>query len=452
MATSKAPGAGKPEPAKRNKNIVIIGAQFGDEGKGKITDFFAENVDYVVRFQGGNNAGHTIVANGKKFAFHLIPSGAVRGKIVVLGNGVVIDPKVLLGEIASLEQEGITVDMRISTKAHVIMPYHIALDGPEDDSKGKYSAGTTRRGIGPAYADKVARAGIRMMDLLQPDILREKLEIYLPIKQRILETYSVTEEFDLETIVADFSSYGEQLAQYVCDTEYLLNDEIDVGKGVMFEGAQGSLLCVDHGLYPHGTSSNCIAQAASVGSGVPMNKMGKVIGVVKAYVSRVGAGPLPTELLDETGDTIREQGHEYGTTTGRPRRIGWLDMVALRYTTMINGFDVACLTLVDAMEGIDPVKICTAYKMGDEIVNKWNADTNFMDKCTPVYEEFAGWKQRSRIEWRSIAKEGKKQGLTALPIELRKYVKRVQQLLKVPIVLVSVGPDRDDTIVLKNIF
>nr|MDO8118535.1 adenylosuccinate synthase [Candidatus Sigynarchaeota archaeon] len=383
---------------KTNNNVVIIGSQWGDEGKGKITDFFADRVDYVVRFQGGNNAGHTIVVNDKKFKMHLIPSGVVRGKTAVIGNGVVIDPGVLLEEIHVLQAEGIKIDLKISTKAHVIMPYHVLMDGAEDALKGKYNAGTTKRGIGPTYADKASRSGIRVMDLLQPSTLHEKLEFIIPLKEKLLEFYNISDgsQMDLESIYKRYVDFGNALAPYICDTEYLLNEEIDRGKSVLFEGAQGTMLCIDHGLYPHGTSSNCIAQAASTGTGVPMKKIGAVIGIVKAYTSRVGSGPIPTELNDETGRIIREQGHEYGTTTGRPRRVGWLDAVSVQYSNMINGFDGLCIMLLDALEGINPVKICTAYEHDGKKITRWLADTNLLKDCKPVYEEMPGWPRASR--------------------------------------------------------
>ncbi|MBN2150419.1 MAG: adenylosuccinate synthase [Candidatus Lokiarchaeota archaeon] len=430
------------------KNIVIIGSQWGDEGKGKLTDYLADKVDFVVRFQGGNNAGHTIVVNGKRFAFHLIPSGVVRGKTVVIGNGVVIDPRVLLHEIKSLEEAGIKVNLKISTKAHVIMPYHVLLDGVEDAAKGKYAAGTTKRGIGPAYSDKHMRAGIRMMDIVQPDVLREKLGYIVPIKQKILEIYGVTDRLDENAIHEEYVAFGSQLRQYLADTEYLLNEALDSGKNALFEGAQGSMLCVDHGLYPHGTSSNCVAQGASTGTGVPMKKMDYVLGIVKAYTSRVGAGPVPTELLDATGDQIREQGHEYGTTTGRPRRVGWFDAVTVKYTSMINGFDGICITLLDALEGIDPLMICTAYEHGNERMTRWIADTNFMKDCKPVYEQMRGWPKRTREEWRTTASKG----YGTLPPEMRAYVERIQSIIGVPATFLSVGPGRDETIVLKDVF
>ncbi len=430
------------------KNIVIIGSQWGDEGKGKITDYFSDKVDFVVRFQGGNNAGHTIVVNDKKYAFHLIPSGVIRGKTVVIGNGVVVDPKVLLQEIKTLEDGGIKVDLKISTKAHVIMPYHVLLDGVEDAAKGKYAAGTTKRGVGPAYSDKYARTGIRMMDLVQPDVLKEKLDYIVPIKQKILEIYGIKEKIDVDTIYKEHIAFGSQLKQYLADTEYLLNEALDAGKTALFEGAQGSMLCIDHGLYPHGTSSNCVAQGASTGTGVPMKKMNYIIGIVKAYTSRVGTGPVPTELVDATGDQIREQGHEYGTTTGRPRRVGWYDAVTVKYTAMINGFDGICITLLDALEGIDPLKICTAYTHGTEKVARWIADTNFMKGCTPVYEELKGWTKHTRDEWRAIAMKG----YSALPPEVQAYIERIQDLAGIPAILVSVGPGRDETIAIKDIF
>nr|MDO8086711.1 adenylosuccinate synthase [Candidatus Sigynarchaeum springense] len=430
------------------KNLVIVGSQFGDEGKGKITDFFADKVDFVVRFQGGNNAGHTIVVNDKKYAFHLIPSGVLRGKTVVIGNGVVVDPRVLLGEIKTLEDGGIKVDLKISNKAHVIMPYHVLLDGVEDAAKGKYAAGTTKRGNGPAYSDKYARIGIRMMDLVQPDVLKEKLDYIIPIKQKGLEIYGITERLDKDVIYKEYIGFGSQLKQFLADTDYLLNDALDAGKTALFEGAQGSMLCIDHGLYPHGTSSNCVAQGASTGTGVPMKKMDYIIGIVKAYTSRVGTGPVPTELTDEIGNQIREQGHEYGTTTGRPRRVGWYDAVTVKYTAMINGFDGICITLLDALEGIDPLKICTAYMRGGERMTRWVTDTNYMKDCKPVYEEMKGWQKHTREEWRAMAKRGYK----ALPPEMQAYIKRIEDLAGIPAILVSVGPGRDETIIIEDIF
>ncbi|NMC04954.1 MAG: adenylosuccinate synthase [Candidatus Lokiarchaeota archaeon] len=430
------------------KNIVVVGSAWGDEGKGKIVDYLADKVDFVVRFQGGNNAGHTIVVGNKKYAFHLIPSGVVRGKTIVIGNGVVIDPAVLLDEIKTLASGGIKVDLKISTKAHVIMPYHVMLDGVEDAGKGKYAAGTTKRGIGPTYADKAARSGIRIMDLVQPAVLKEKLEYIIPIKQKILEVYGIKEKLDVTKIYNEYTNHGKQLAQYICDTEYLLNEAIDAGKNALFEGAQGSMLCIDHGLYPHGTSSNCVAQGASTGTGVPMKKINYVMGIVKAYTSRVGTGPLPTELVDATGNQIREQGHEYGTTTGRPRRVGWFDAVTVKYTSMINGFDGIAIMLLDALGGIDPLQICTAYTHNGETASRWIADTNYMKDCKPVLEQMKGWPNYTREEWSAMARKG----FSALPVALQQYVTRIQDLVGVPAVLVSVGPDRDDTIILADIF
>ncbi|MFX0103183.1 MAG: adenylosuccinate synthase [Candidatus Hodarchaeota archaeon] len=430
------------------KNLVIIGSQWGDEGKGKITDYYAEKMDYVVRFQGGNNAGHTVVVNDKKFKFHLMPSGVVRGKTVVIGNGVVLDPKVLLTEISALKEEGIDVDLKISTKTHIIMPYHVLLDGASDVARGKYAAGTTKRGIGPTYSDKASREGIRMMDLIQPDVLREKLEFVVPLRQKMLEIYGIEEKLNADEIIKEYLGYGEKLGKYVANTEYLLNEEIAAGKNILFEGAQGSLLGIDHGLYPHTTSSNCIASGAAPGTGVPMKYIHKVLAVVKAYISRVGSGPVPTELKDDIGHTIREQGHEYGTTTGRPRRVGWFDAVCLKYTTMINGFDGLCITLLDVLESIDPIKICTSYKRGNEIVDRWIADTNFLSECEPVYEEMKGWKRRSRDEWKEIGK----QGYDGLPEAMKVYIQKIQDLIGVPVILVSIGPNRSETIILEDIF
>ncbi|MBD3188006.1 adenylosuccinate synthase [Candidatus Bathyarchaeota archaeon] len=430
------------------RTLVIIGSQWGDEGKGKITDYYADQVKYVVRFQGGNNAGHTIVVDGERFAFHLIPSGVVRGKTVIIGNGVVVDPAVLLEEIRQLDERGIKVNLKISSKAHVIMPYHVAQDGLQDAMKGKYAAGTTKRGIGPAYSDKAARDGIRMMDLIQPKILKEKLEFIIPIKQKMLEIYQSDQVLDSGGIIKQYTAYGKALEPYIDDIEYLLNDAITRGSKVLFEGAQGALLGIDHGLYPHGTSSNCCGQAASTGTGVPMNKIDYVMGVVKAYTSRVGSGPVPTELTGKTGEKIREQGNEYGTTTGRPRRVGWLDLVALKYTTMINGFDGFALTLLDVLEGIDPIKICTAYKHGNDIIDRWIADTNFLKDCDPVYKDMKGWSPRSPQEWNEIANKG----FDSLPGPMKEYINVIEEFIGVPIVLVSIGPNRNDTVIRKDIF
>ncbi|MHA1370631.1 MAG: adenylosuccinate synthase [Promethearchaeota archaeon] len=430
------------------QTVVVIGSQWGDEGKGKITDLLASKADYVVRFQGGNNAGHTIVVDGERFKFHVVPSGVVQGKVVVIGNGVVVDPGVLLTEINALKSRGIDVRLRISSKAHVIMPYHRLLDGLQDAMKGRYAAGTTKRGIGPAYADKMARIGIRMMDLVNPDVLREKLDIVVPYKQHVLDLFNSSTILDKDKIFEEYAGYGRALEPYIEDVEYLLNDALRSGKRILFEGAQGTLLGIDHGLYPHGTSSNCIAAAACTGAGVPVHKIDKVIGVVKAYTSRVGEGPLPTELKDDIGDRIREQGHEYGTTTGRPRRVGWFDAVAVRYSAMINGFDGACLTLVDVLEGIDPIKICVKYRVDGEDVDRWIADTNYLNRCAPVYEELTGWKPRNREEWLEIAKAG----FIGLPENMKNYVRRLESLIGVPLVAISIGPSRRETIILKDVF
>lgn len=418
-------------------NFVIMGAQWGDEGKGKVIDFYAPKADYVVRYQGGNNAGHTVVIGADRFILHLIPSGILhKGKRCVIGNGVVVDPKALLDEIAMLGKQGIDVDGRlfVSEEAHVIFPYHWKLDGlKEEQKKGKI--GTTKRGIGPCYADKVARSGIRVIDLLNAEVLRQKLEANLDDKNRIFSEIYGVDGFDLEELYAEYLSYGKQISAYVCNTTVLLNDAIARKKRIMFEGAQGTLLDVDHGTYPFVTSSNSTAGGASTGTGVGPNKIDKVVGVVKAYTTRVGEGPFPTEFSDDLMETIRKKGREFGATTGRPRRCGWFDGVVVRHSCLVNGIDEIVVTKLDVLDELDTLKICTAYRYQGKIYRDFPADMQAQARCEPVYEEHPGWKADTS-------------GITSyakLPANAKRYLKRIQEILKTRIVLISVGSDRRQT-------
>ncbi|MHA1914779.1 MAG: adenylosuccinate synthase [Promethearchaeota archaeon] len=427
-----------------NNNIAIVGLSFGDEGKGKFVDYFAQKADVVVRFNGGNNAGHTIKANGIKYKFKLMPSGAPLEKECIIANGCVIDPKILLEEIENLEKLNKKINLKLSSTAHVIFPFHCALDALEEVSKGKYSAGTTKRGIGPTYSDKAARWGLRIFDLINPEFLRPKLEMLYNIKKPLIQIYDPTWDADLESIFEEYKTYGEQLKPYVIDTAYYLNNVIKSGKKVVFEAAQGSLLGIDHGFYPFGTSSNANALGIPAGTGIPPKQIGKIIGIVKAYTSRVGEGFLPTELFDKTAEKIREQGHEYGTVTGRPRRVGWIDLFNIKYSMMINGIDYIVITLLDALQGISPISLCTAYELDGEILESWPIQHEIIEKCTPVYKKFEGWEEKSREEWADIALRG----YDALPETMKIYINAIKEELQTKIAMISIGPDRVETIVL----
>lgn len=431
-----------------NNNIAIIGLSWGDEGKGKFTDYFSQKADIVVRYQGGNNAGHTVVSNGKKFKFHLIPSGAVLEKEIVIANGVVVDPQVLLKEIEELRKVGKKVNLKISSTAHVIFPFHKVLDGLEEDSKGDLAAGTTKRGIGPTYSDKASRWGIRIFDLINPELLKAKLNKLIPIKQKIIQCYEANYKIDLDSIYEEYKEYGMKLKPYITDTALYLNDAIDEGKKIIFEGAQGTLLGIDHGFYPYGTSSNANALGISAGTGVPPKKVGKIIGIIKAYTSRVGSGAVPTELYDGIGERIREQGNEYGTTTGRPRRVGWLDLFNIKYSIKLNGVDYIIITLLDALEGINPLKICTHYEYKGTTLEYWPIHPEIIKDCIPVYTELEGWDPRSKEEWSKMVN----QGYNSLPETMKKYIEFIQQELNTKIAMVSIGPNREDTICLEDNF
>ena len=379
----------------------------------------------------------------------MIPSGAPLEKEVVIANGCVVDPKVLLEEIESLKKLNKKINLKLSSTAHVIFPFHRILDGLEEKSKGEYSAGTTKRGIGPTYADKAARWGIRIFDLIHPEILRPKLEKLYKIKKELINIYDPSWDIDLESIFEEYKLYGDQLKPYVIDTAYYLNKAIDTGKKIVFEGAQGNLLSIDHGMYPFGTSSNANALGICAGTGIPPKKIGKIFGIIKAYTSRVGEGKFPTELFNDSAEKIREQGHEYGTVTGRPRRVGWIDLFNIKYGIMINGVDKIIITLLDALQGINTIKICIAYELNGEILESWPIQSEIIEKCKPIYKEFEGWKSKTRDEWSEIAKQGYK----ALPDTMKKYIQAINEELKIDIALISIGPERGDTIALEeNIF
>lgn len=428
----------------RMSSVVVVGTQWGDEGKGKVTDFLSEKAEVVARYQGGNNAGHTIVFNGETYKLHLIPSGIFyTEKVCVIGNGMVVDPKALVTELAYLHERGVsTENLRISNRAHVIFPYHIKLDEVEEEYKGANKIGTTKKGIGPAYMDKAARVGIRITDLLDREVFEEKLSHNLIEKNRLFEKVYETKGFSLEEILEEYYEYGQQFAKYVCDTSVVLNDAIDEGRRVLFEGAQGVMLDIDQGTYPFVTSSNPVAGGVTIGSGVGPTKINHVVGVSKAYTTRVGDGPFPTELNNEIGNQIREVGREYGTTTGRPRRIGWFDSVVVRHARRVSGVTDLSLNSIDVLTGIETLKICVAYQYKGEIMEEYPASLKVLAGCEPVYEELPGWTEDIT---------GVK-CLEELPKNARHYIERVSQLTGIPLSVFSVGPDRTQTNVVRNVF
>ncbi len=412
--------------------IAIIGLQWGDEGKGKITDYFANFVDCVVRYQGGNNAGHTVVVNGKKYKFHLMPSGVLQRKKVVIAHGVVVNPEVLLNEIEMLEGNGFKVDLMLSDRAHVIMPYHILLDGAEEKFRGK-KIGTTKRGIGPCYADKIARHGIRVCELIDESLLKEKIETIMPVKERILSAYGM--KMDKE-FFGRYVEYGKKLKKYVGNTISFLNSIIDEKK-VLFEGAQGTLLDIDYGTYPYTTSSNPTIGGIFTGAGVSPKKIEKVIGVAKAYTTRVGEGPMPTEEKGKIGNYLAEKGGEYGTTTGRKRRCGWIDLVALKYACKINGVDEIALTKLDVLDGLEEVKICIAYEYEGKSLQEFPSSIKVLENCKPIYESLPGWNGSA----------GKKR-YEDLPLNAKKYIEFIEDKLNTPVKIISTGAGREETILL----
>ena len=424
-----------------SKITAIVGAQWGDEGKGKITDFFAGESDYVVRFHGGNNAGHTIIVDDVTFKLHLIPSGIVYGTpISIIGNGVVVDPKALLNEIAYVKEKGINPKLMVSDRAHVIMPYHIALDSVLSGHQGELAAGSTNRGIAPVYADKMYRNGIRMIDLLEPEVFREKLEKGYDFAVGIIvKALGSSFNKSIEEIFDTYIQYGEELKKYISDTSVELYNAHKSGKSILFEGAQGISLDVDHGIYPYTTSSNTAAGHISTGTGVSFRNVNRIIGVVKAYLSRVGESPLPSEIHGGEANTLREKGGEYGTTTGRPRRVGWLDLVQVRQAVRVNGLTEIALTKLDVLNGFKELPVCTSYECSGKIIKEMPASLEQYRKATPIYETLPGWEDLPEKIW--------DKGFSALPQTLKNYIKFIEANVDCSVKIISVGPQRHETII-----
>ncbi len=428
-------------------NVVIVGTQWGDEGKGKVVDLYAQDADVIARFQGGNNAGHTLVVGGQQTILHLIPSGILHaGKICVIGNGVVVDPGVLIQELGGLRERGLLPDstrLCVSEKAHVIMPYHRRIDiARESHGVGK-KIGTTGRGIGPAYEDKISRVGIRVCDLLDDEVFREKLNRNVEEKNFYLTKLFGEEPLDEKAIYEEYRSYADVIRPYAADVSLILQQEIDRGRKILFEGAQGCHLDVDHGTFPYVTSSNTVAGNACCGTGVGPRAAGSVIGICKAYTTRVGEGPFPTELKDETGDRLQRVGQEFGATTGRKRRCGWLDMVLVRHAVRVSGITGIALTKLDVLTGVEKLRICTGYRTDEaEFTRSVPANLRLLSRCRPVYEELEGWTEDIRGARR----------IEELPRNTRRYVDRLEELAGARLALVSVGPDREETILMGNPF
>ncbi|RHA12931.1 adenylosuccinate synthase [Megasphaera sp. AM44-1BH] len=423
---------------------MVLGTQWGDEGKGKIVDYLAQKADVVIRSQGGNNAGHTVVVDDKAFALRLLPSGILfSDKTCIIGSGVVVNPEVLLQELDGMKEKGVKVSkLEISTRAHVIMPYHIRIDEEDEKLKGDAKIGTTKNGIGPCYADKINRVGIRIGDLMDKDIFAKKLRVNLKLKNRLFETYYGCQGFDFDTIYQEYLGYAERIRPYVKDTNYSANVYVNEGKKVLFEGAQATMLDIDHGTYPFCTSSNPTAGGACTGSGVGPRRMENIVGVVKAYTTRVGAGPFPAEQNNEVGEYLRNTGHEFGTVTGRPRRCGWLDTAVVKYAAMLNSLDYLAITRLDILDDLDTIKICTGYRYNGQLLPEYPASLEVLEQVEPVYEDMPGWKTDI-----SACKT-----YDALPEAARKYVERISELVGVPLGIVSVGPNRSQTIILQPIF
>jgi len=427
-------------------NVVVVGAQWGDEGKGKVVDIYTEHADDIVRYQGGNNAGHTLVVGSEKIVLHLIPSGILHeGKRCIIGNGVVLDPEVFIREITKLKESGRIKDdacLLLSESLHVIMPYHKRIDIAREAKSGDKKIGTTGRGIGPCYEDKIGRRGIRLMDLLNEEAFTRKLKEFLVEKNFLLENLLGEQPCNFEEILAEYRGYAAILRKYVADTALVLDKDLKAGKKVLFEGAQGTLLDVDHGTYPYVTSSSTCAGGACTGSGVSPRDIHEIIGISKAYVTRVGSGPFPTELLDATGEQLRQTGGEFGATTGRPRRCGWFDTMVIRYSVRVNGLTGIALTKLDVLSDFDTIKVCTGYTFQGKKLETLPAALEVFENCQPVYEELPGW--RTDITGAQSFEE--------LPENARAYVRRLEELAGCPIVMVSVGPRRDQTIILRNPF
>ncbi len=424
------------------KTVVVVGTQWGDEGKGKITEYLSSKANIVVRYQGGNNAGHTIVFNQEQYKLNLIPSGIFRSEKVILGNGMVINPKSLIEEMNYLSVRRIlTNSIRISDRAHVILPYHIALDELQEELKEDLKVGTTKKGIGPAYVDKYARTGIRIGEFIDVELFKDKLKYQINEKNEIFNKYNKP-LFNFDDVFNEYVKYASILKPYVTDTSYEIDEALANEKKILFEGAQGVMLDIDHGTYPYVTSSNPSAGAVSIGGGIGPTLIDEVIGVVKAYSTRVGEGAFPTELKNETGDYIRKIGREYGTVTGRPRRVGWFDGVIVSHTRRVSGLTGLSINLLDVLSGIDTVKLCVAYELEGQEIKHIPSTTKLFSRCRPVYIEMPGWDEDI-----SDVKH-----FNDLPKNAQNFVKKIEEITKVPVVIISVGPDREQTIILKDIY
>lgn len=424
--------------------VVIVGAQWGDEGKGKVIDYLAREADVVVRAQGGNNAGHTVVVGDKKYALHLIPSGILNEKALnLVGNGVVFDPDGFLKEVDGLEKDGIiTSRIKISDRAHLIFPYHKELDRLSEEALGDAKIGTTKKGIGPCYMDKVERIGLRVGDLFDWERFETHLRANIRRKNDIIVKLYNAEALDEDTIVADYKAYAVRIKPFIADTGVLVHEAVKAGKKILLEGAQGTMLDVDYGTYPYVTSSHPVSGGFSIGSGIGPNRIEEILGIAKAYTTRVGMGPFVTELDNEIGNAIRIKGHEFGTTTGRPRRCGWLDAVVLRYSARVNGMTSVALMLLDVLGGFEEIKICTGYKYKGEVIVDYPASLSVIEACEPVYESFEGWTE-------DISEVST---YDALPELAKRYIERIEALMEIPVKIVSVGPRRDQTIVRDSVF
>lgn len=415
---------------------LVIGTQWGDEGKGKVVDYYSKHAHYVVRFQGGNNAGHTIKVGEEVYKLHVVPSGVIQGKTGIIGNGVVIDPEILLQEIDELIQRGKKPKLLISDRANIIMPYHKILDGAEEQYLGDKKIGTTKRGIGPCYSDKVARYGIRAIDLTEKKNLHHLLARILPLKQKMMDIYGIKSKLDEKEILETYSTYGKRLQQYITTTHIELNKAIQDKKNILLEGAQGTMLDVEFGTYPYTTSSHTIAGGSTIGAGIGPRTIDEIIGIVKAYTTRVGEGPLPTELLDKTGEHLQQVGHEVGTTTSRPRRCGWLDLVVVKHSCLISGVTNLAITKLDVLNGLPEIKVCISYSLNDKKIDYFPARIEDVSNCKPIYKTFKGWTTMDQ----SSAK------FSDLPKEAQAYLRFIEKETDVPIRLVSIGPGRNETI------
>ncbi len=416
---------------------VVVGAQWGDEGKGKIIDILAGRAQVVVRSQGGNNAGHTVKVGDEVYKLHLIPSGILyKDTVCVIGNGVVVDPKVVLAELDELTSRGVSdANLKIDKRAHIIMPYHIELDGLSEKARGKDDIGTTKRGIGPCYMDKAERSGIRMCDLIDPEVFPNKVRENVEIKNKIISLVYGGTPVDAEKIIEEYTEYAKRLSKYVCDTSVIVYNAVKEGKEVLFEGAQGTLLDLDMGTYPYVTSSHPLTAGACIGSGVGPTFIDECVGVAKAYITRVGKGPFPTELFDETGDLIRERGAEFGVTTGRARRCGWFDAVILKYAVRVNGLTALSINKLDTLAGFDKLKICVAYEKNGERIEEFPASLKELDGCKPVYIEMDGFESLDGVK-----------SYDELPVNAKKYIEKIEELCGCPVKMVGVGPGREQNL------